>query len=91
VKDWSVHTAVPQHDIIWPNIRHVFKAGKLRTLCATLVPLSISALVVVALILTEVSLDGLYPRAAPYLFYLTTSANVLFNAVGVPWLIFRYI
>jgi hypothetical protein len=46
---------------------------------ATFVPFFISALVILAIITLEVTLEIFAPKAAPDFFYLTTTANVMFN------------
>ena len=91
IRDWQISVALPSQDIIWPNIAKIYSKTARATLKAFLLPWLISSTVVAALLILEIILSEFLPQAAPYLLYVTCSANVLFNFYGVPYLIFDFL
>ena len=91
VKAWTISPGLPSHDIIWPNVSRIFESAPLASLYASTAPAAISIVVISAILYTEYILMVYLPTYAVYLLYLTTCINVVYNAYGVPYLIFHYL
>lgn len=91
VENWTIHPSVPQHDLIWHNIRYVLRTQPGLRFYASAAPLLISSLLTAGLIILELVLCEVVPRMAPYLLYFTSLATVFLTIRGIPWLVFYFL